>query len=534
MRERACALQRHGDRKVTPPMKKLSLLVLVLFLTPLAAFAQSQCTNNVLSPTFNASLTGSNVVGSTGSNSGFGNATITFNNGLATINSNTMGLNNITGITLYQGASGANGTPVQTFTTSTANFNGGELNRTLTIDPALMSAIQANPQNYYLVITTTDFPNGAVRGPLVAANSQQFGGVLATGTNGAPGGSGAFAFTLSPNPGGQTYTLHYDISTSGIGNTATGFTLTPLGGNPVTFANGDTEVNGRFTGTTTIDMVTAQQLLCNPNSFSLGVSTPTFANGAVSGSVTTGNELFIPVVGSVPGINNTLWKTDLVVYNNQSNSTTMYLQYFPDGGSNTTAQLAATSSINAGATRLSSDIAASVFNNALNGIGALRIVTAGSVFANARIYNDQSALGKGTFGQNVPGLTRAQAVSQGILVGVINTMSANASASTNARTNIGFFNPSDNPTSVAMQLRTNGGAAVATNIITLGPWQHVQLPLSGATGAAFPFVTGDVGTSAVSFLAGSPIFAYASVVDNVSGDGSFILPSVDNNSAPTQ
>ncbi|HEV8432125.1 MAG TPA: CHRD domain-containing protein [Thermoanaerobaculia bacterium] len=518
-------------------MRKLSLLALVLFLAPIAAFAQTQCTNNVLNPTFNASLLGNNVVGSSGLNNGFANATIVFNNnGQAVITSNTMGLNNITGITLYQGAPGTNGTAVQTFTTSTSNFTGGQLNRTLTIDPSLLTAIEANPQNYYFVITTADFPNGAVRGTLVPANAQQFGGTLSGGANGAPGGSGTFAFSLSPNPGGQTYTLTYDISTNGIGNTATGFTLTPLGGNPVTFAHGDTVVNGRFTGTTTIDMVTAQQLLCNPSAFSLGIATQAFANGAVTGNVGTNNELFIPVVGSVPGLNNTMWRTDLNLYNNnQGTPATVYLQYFPEGPSSSTALLAATSSINAGAAQVSTDIASALFNNALTGIGALRILTSGSVFANARIYNDQTANGKGTFGQNVPGLTRAQAVSQGILVGTVNSVTGNVTGSMNARTNVGLFNPSDSPTSVAMQLRTNSGATLATNIITLAPWQHMQMPLAGTTGAAFPFITGDVGASAVSFLAGSPIYAYASVVDNVSGDGSFILPSVgQTSSTPTQ
>ncbi|HEY2321742.1 MAG TPA: CHRD domain-containing protein [Thermoanaerobaculia bacterium] len=517
-------------------MKKLSLLAILLLLTPLAAFAQTQCTNNVLNPTFTASLLGSNVVGSTGLNTGFANATIVFNNGQATITSNTMGLNNITGITLYQGAPGTNGTPVQTFTTSTSTFTGGQLSRTLTVDPTLLSAIQSNPQNYYLVITTSDFPNGAVRGPLVSANAQQFGGVLTAVNSGPAGGSGVFAFSLSPNPGGQTYTLHYDITTNGIGNTATGFTLTPVGGNPVTFAGGDTEVNGRFTGTTTIDMVTAQQLLCNPSGYNLGVSTTAFANGALTGSVSTTKELFIPVVGSVPGQNGTIWKTDLNLYNNnQSSPATVYLQYFPEGPSSSTAQLAATASLNAGAIRLNPDIATAIFNDALSGIGALRILSSGSIFANARIYNDQSASGKGTFGQNVPGLPRSAAVSEGILVGTINTVSGGVTGSTNARTNVGLFNPSDNPTSVALQLRSTSGAVAATNIVTLQPWQHMQMPLSGTTGAAFPFVTGDVGASAVSFLAGSPIFAYASVVDNVSGDGSFILPSVDqNNSTPVQ
>ncbi|HEX7190799.1 MAG TPA: CHRD domain-containing protein [Thermoanaerobaculia bacterium] len=514
-------------------MRKLSLLALLLLLAPIAAFAQTQCTNNVLSPTFNASLLGSNVFG--GPTDAFANATITFNNGQATIVSNTMRLTNITGITLYQGAAGTNGTPVQAFTTSTSNFTGGQLSRTLTVDPTLLTSIQANPQNYFLLITTTDFPNGALRGQLYSANSQQFGGVLSAGASGS-GGAGIYTFSLSPNPGGQNYTLNYDITAVGIGNNATAFTLTPSGGTPFMFGQNSTSSNGRFTGSTTIDAVTAQRLLCNPSGFNLGITTPSFANGfAVSGTVGATNELFVPVVGSVPGLNNTMWRTDLNLYNNNlSSPSTMYLQYFPEGSTSATAQVAAFTGLKAGASSMTPDIVATLFNNSVTGIGALRILSSGSVFANARVYNDQSANGKGTFGQNVPGLTRAQAVSQGILVGLINTISAHAVGSTNAHTNVGLFNPSDNPTSVALQLRNNDGAVAATNIITLGPWQHMQLPLAGGNGAVFASVSGDVPASAVAFLAGSPIYAYASVVDNVSGDGSFILPSVDQSSAPTQ
>jgi hypothetical protein len=53
---------------------------------------------------------------------------------------------------------------------------------------------------------------------------------------------------------------------------------------------------------------------------------------------------------------------------------------------------------------------------------------------------------------------------------------------------------------------------------------HIQVPLTGADGL-FNNLSGDTGPGTVSFLSGNAIFTYASIVDNVSGDASFIVPS---------
>ena len=172
------------------------------------------------------------------------------------------------------------------------------------------------------------------------------------------------------------------------------------------------------------------------------------------------------------------------------------------------------------------DISNSLFNGALNGIGALRIISSGSILANARIYNNQIAEDRGTFGQFEPGMLRSQALQQGLLVGVGN-IGANGAASVGGqsfRTNIGFFNPNDPPTTVALELRDSNGNILSNATVTLAPWMQEQIPLSGTTGVFSDF-NGDIPTATVFFLSGNPIFAYASVIDNVSGDASFITPS---------
>jgi hypothetical protein len=48
----------------------------------------------------------------------------------------------------------------------------GFVSGTVLIDPADASAIIANPQNYYVEVHTTAFPNRAVRGQLSAVRNR--------------------------------------------------------------------------------------------------------------------------------------------------------------------------------------------------------------------------------------------------------------------------------------------------------------------------------------------------------------------------
>src|SRR5262249_28872722 len=133
----------------------------------------------------------------------------------------------------------------------------------------------------------------------------------------------------------------------------------------------------------------------------------------------TGQEVFIPVAGSTAGLLGNRWKTDLNLFNAgvTGTGTSSMIQFIPTGGSLASASSASTVSVPPGGVSASRDITASIFNG-LVGIGALRIISSGTVFANARVYDDQTGSGRGTLGQSVPGLTRSQAIRQGVLVGL--------------------------------------------------------------------------------------------------------------------
>ena len=518
--------------------------VALLAALPAAMAQSSTCTAVTPSNTaFNAALLGTGISGASGSPNGFANVNFSLNGNQATVNASSLGLNNISGISLYQGQPGsASAVLVQTFSSSSATFQNGQFTTTMSLSPALISEIQANPSNYFFVVTTPDFPNGAVAGALVPTGQQLIGGI-SPAVSGNPQ-TGGFLLSIGPNNGTGNVTLNYDIAVPQLTSDVSSLQLLPAaGGSPLVILGTNVNpVNGRIVGSAQIPAMLAQQLLASPCSYTLGFAGTQFSNGLATAALAATNEIFLPVVGSVRGANGTNFMTDISLFNNSpiglsdsSATAGTFFQFYPSGNSVSTsgvmAQNVSALNIPARGTMTLRDVNNSLFGGGINGIGALRIVSSNSVFANARIYDNQIANGRGTTGQNEPGMARSQALQQGVLVGVGNVTSASGANGQTFRTNVGFFNPSDNPTTVALEMRDAGGNVTATQMITLNPWAQMQVPLAG-DGGLFSSVTSDTGSTSVYFLSGSPIFAYASIIDNISGDASFVTPSWDQNSNP--
>jgi hypothetical protein len=499
-------------------MRRLALLLSIaaLALAPAALAQTSNCTSALSSaPPLNASLLGS----SSSIEDGFGAVSLDLRGSTAVINASTLGVNGtISGLSLFRGSDGAH---LMTFTDDANMFRNGSFSRTVELDPALSAEIAAHPSNFFFILTTA---RGAMTGPLFAPTTP----VLTGSLNGGAGG-GNFFFTFgAPNANGDI-PISFDVVTSGVGNDFSTLQLLPAAGGDALFTLGSnfTATGGRITGTTLTNPIFAQQLLENPCGLTLALQTASGA--ALTGALTTGREVFIPVAGSTAGLLGNRWKTDLNLYNTGSlgNGTSAMVQFIPTGGSVASALSASTISLPSRGAAASRDITTSMFHG-INGVGALRIISSGSVFANARVYDDQTANGKGTLGQSVPGLTRGDALRHGVLVGLTNVRGgvsgANAIDAHNARTNVGFFNPNDSATTAAVELRGSNGEVLASRLITLGALMHTQMPLVGANGL-FTGNDANFAGATMTFLSGAPLFAYASIVDNVSGDASFVLPS---------
>src|SRR5712692_635582 len=359
---------------------------LALLLGIPAAMAQSSTCTSVTpsNNTFNAALVGTGISGSAGSQNGFANVNFSLNGTQATVNATSLGLgNNITSIALYQGQPGSsNARLVQTFNNSGNSFNNGQFSRTLFLDANLVAQIQSNPSNFFFLITTTDFPQGAVAGALAPGRPQLISGTLSG--NSVPGGStlgaGSFVLSIGPGNGSGMVPLTFDIATFGLGDVFNALQLMATGSPMplITFGNNSMATVGRLTGTVLISPALAHQLLASPCSFTLQLTTPTFPNGAVAGALAAGNEVFIPVVGSARGATGNNFMTDISVFNNsaiglssQSATANAFVQFFSTGTSNASSGGAAQSvtALNVpprGTTTLR-DLTSSLFNNTISG-----------------------------------------------------------------------------------------------------------------------------------------------------------------------
>jgi hypothetical protein len=122
-------------------------------------------------------------------------------------------------------------------------------------------------------------------------------------------------------------------------------------------------------------------------------------------------------------------------------------------------------------------------------------------------------------------LPRTPGLSEGTLVGLSNIVSAVPVGTTSARTNIGFFNPGDSAATADFELLDANGTVLGTRTLTLNPWQQLQLPLINGL---FTGINGDLNAASIHYLSSTPIYVYASIVDNVSGDGSYVTPSTNS------
>ena len=175
------------------------------------------------------------------------------------------------------------------------------------------------------------------------------------------------------------------------------------------------------------------------------------------------------------------------------------------------------------------DVVSSLFTS--SGLGAIRLSSSDDFVATQRIYATTSATAcqaAGTLGQFVPGLETSQAAKLGVLIQL--------KSSSAFRTNIGAVNPNSVAANVTWRLYDKNNALVGsvnTSVMppTLQPY-GVVVPNNITT--IFNAPGADLSDAWVSFSSDQPLLAYASVIDNVTTDPTFIPMSADSGVPPTQ
>lgn len=524
-------------------MKLHALLLSVLLLFPMAAVADHLCCPRPGSLSFTTSLAGMQLGGTQGSPAGFGRGFVTLDpqRNQVTLRAHAAGLaGEVSGASIFERGITQ---PFLTFTDAENTFDEfGSFERTITVTPAQMAMLVADPGRFDFAVTTPGFPVGAVRGPLVNLHSLRgtFSGRSVIGSTGAVTAGGGLNAFITPGTGGGS-NLNFSFTPTGIGNDITALELRQgaagINGPLVaTLAQNAALTNGRLTGSVPIDAATARELQTNPQNFHIVANTPQFQSGAARAQFgATHTELFFPVVGSLRGVGATQWETDLRIFNASHDRTaTVTIEFFPAGQNN----LGANGTPNpANVTVVTiSPRNVRVFDDALSTLfgvqttsGALRITSDQPLAATGRVFNDQRPAGRGTIGQTIDALTICHASSRGIIPGVAGALSAGTNIP--LRTNVGLFNPTAQTVTVRFDIRGEAGRSVGNRTTALAPFAQMQMPLFGPAGL-FPDATADVPSGAISFEASAPIFVYASVIDNTSGDSNLILPVEDT--APVQ
>ena len=271
--------------------------------------------------------------------------------------------------------------------------------------------------------------------------------------------------------------------------------------------------NTLFSGTATITTTLAGEINANPSGYYVNVHNAEFPNGAIRGQLSRGEgdgvrSAYLPVIGKVKGQAGTNFVTDLSIINNGGAVATVTLEFFPQNGAGNAAPSTTKSVTVAPAEQ---KVLADVMLGTLlleSGLGGVRITSDQNVLVSARVLNDLRAEGKGTSG------FAFDAEQQGATSGTMSFLAND----TDFRTNIGYFNPNATATTATfIARRTTDGAVLGSNTVTIPGYAMLQQSAFGLL-SSVPEASRTQANFYVTWSANAPIFAYASVTDNKTGD----------------
>jgi hypothetical protein len=225
------------------------------------------------------------------------------------------------------------------------------------------------------------------------------------------------------------------------------------------------------------------------------------------------NWFIIPGVAHVPGAQGTFWSTDISIVNPYLwQSITVRVEFLEINRDNTN-RPSATYILGPGQARAVSDIVWTAFGVEASGSLIVSTDDGASFTTCARTYTGTAA----TYGQTENGQKMVHGGGDTAYVAGINQ-------STRFRTNVGAVNASDDPITVRARVYSDDGTIQGTKSFALQPWSHAQVSVASF---APNFGTGYVKWDCPSSGWGIQWVAYASVVDNTTGDAVFIEERAD-------
>jgi hypothetical protein len=278
---------------------------------------------------------------------------------------------------------------------------------------------------------------------------------------------------------------------------------------------------GAWTATSNAGWITITSGASGEASGSVEYSVANNAGSARSGTLTIAGQTFtvdqepayeysywLPVISHTSGAGGTQWRSDVGVLDRSSTAASMELRLYAPGGT-----ASATQTVPANGQAVFVDLAAQL--GMTSGSGALEVRSTQPLIVTSRTYNLQSS--GWTYGQGYDGLATSETLGAGdtaYLPQLAQTGVANQIGT--YRANIGITNTGSDTASVTMTIFAADGTQLWFDTRSYAPGQFYQYQepfrtLAGRTNIVAGYAT-------VTVNSGSGVIAYASVIDNGSGD----------------
>ena len=219
----------------------------------------------------------------------------------------------------------------------------------------------------------------------------------------------------------------------------------------------------------------------------------------------------IPAAAHVGGAQGTAWVTDVVFHNPGSEAATIHAFYMESDIDSSAAE-AVRITVPADQSYLYDDVVRTIFGSN-RGTGAILIGSDRPLAVSSRTYNNSA---EGTYGQYIAGLDLNDALAAGGSATVIQLSGGSF------RSNLGVANVSSATIDVAAEIYSETGQRLDTRYLRVPPWSHLQI--NGVFSAAGTPNLGDGYAVLSCSTLDARWFAYASVVDNRSGDPVYVAP----------
>jgi hypothetical protein len=333
-----------------------------------------------------------------------------------------------------------------------------------------------------------------------SSTSQRSGSLLVAGRTFTVTQSGVASCSYTISPTSQSFGPSAGTGSVTVSTTSGCSWSASLGATWVSITSGS---SGSSSGTVSY-MVTANTSTSS-RSTSLSIAGRQFSisqSGTSGGS--SSSSYLVAGIAHAPGAGGSSWRSTLAVTNTSSQAANLTITY-QYGGTTTTRTIV----LSGNAIREWDDVASSLFGQSGSTSGSILVASDLPVMVTARTYN--ATLG-GTFGQYLPGAESATAIASGQM-----GMLPQIKKVSGYRTNVGFINLGSANVTIRTRLYSEDGFPLGNDISTnvaATEWKQVN-DVFNAAGIS----SCDIGYATVELTSGAgPFWAYASVVDNASGD----------------